>query len=142
VAFHLAWEAALQIARRRLANRLNATSIPASADSCRREAGEIANRDRFDRTTLTRLDRRLMPRGKEAGAVRAIVRDFETFVGIASFGGAGFSAAASLPELVQCLMRGGSAWALPSGVSQGWLIWSPPMPFALESNGRNKLHQL
>jgi hypothetical protein len=125
-AFHLAWEAALQIARRRLANRRNASSIPGSAESCRREAGEIADRDRFDRATFTRLVHRPMPRGKEAGAVRAVVQDFETFVRIASYNGAGLAATASLTELVECLERGGVALSLPCYDGDEWLIWTPP----------------
>jgi len=94
-AFHYAWEAALQIAKRRLADAVMSRAMHGCVDQIRRDGQVVAERVRFDNrlsmAILTRLDQRVKAADAEAGAVRAVVAEFDQFVGIASSGGAGAS---------------------------------------------------
>ena len=91
--FHYAWEAALQIARRSLADALMSRAVHGCADQLRRNGEVVAERFRFDNrlgmATLTRLDNRAAANDEEAAAIRTAVEEFDQFVSIASAGGAG-----------------------------------------------------
>ena len=91
--FHYAWEAALQIARRSLADALMSRAVHGHTDQIRRNGVVVAERFRFDNrlgmATLTRLDQRAAANDLEAEAVRTAVEEFDQFVSIASNGGAG-----------------------------------------------------
>jgi hypothetical protein len=92
-AFHYAWEAALQIAKRSLADALMSRAVHGHADQMRRGGEVVAERFRFDNrlamALLTRLDQRSTADDTEAEAVRTAVEEFDQFVGIASEGGDG-----------------------------------------------------
>lgn len=91
-AFHYAWEAALQIAKRRLADALMSRAMHGCVDQLRRDGQVVAERCRFDNrlsmATLTRLDQRAAASDEEAEAVRIVVAGFDRFVEVASAGGA------------------------------------------------------
>lgn len=92
-AFHYAWEGALQIAKRHIADGLVGRAINGCVDLIVRNGVVVAERHRFDNrlsiAALTRLDNRIAADHDEAEALRIIVEDFESFTEIVSNGGAG-----------------------------------------------------
>lgn len=92
-AFHLAWEAALRLARRRLADMLKGRARSGRVDPPRGEGRSIVKRFRFEfrfsLATFTRLDRRERALGEAPDAVRIVADGFEPFVRIAGAGGPG-----------------------------------------------------
>ena len=92
-AFHYAWEGALQIAKRHIADGLMGRAINGCVDRIVRNGVVVAERHRFDNrlsiAALTRLDNRIAADHDEAEALRIIVEDFERFTEIVSQGGAG-----------------------------------------------------
>ncbi len=95
-AFHYAWEAALQIARRQIADGLVRRAIHGCVDRIIRNGVVVAERHRFDNrlsmAALTRLEQRFASDSDDAEAVRIVVEEFDDFVGIVSEGGAGSAA--------------------------------------------------
>jgi len=94
--FHYAWEGALQIAKRLIADGLISRAINGYVDTIRRNGVVVAERHRFDNrlgmAALTRLDQRLAADHDEAEALRIVVEDFEQFSRIIANGGAGAAA--------------------------------------------------
>lgn len=92
-AFNYAWEAALQIAKRQIADALIGRAVRGCVDVVTRNGVVVAERHRFDNrlsmAALTRLDQRLAADHDEAEAVRICVEEFDDFAGIVSKGGAG-----------------------------------------------------
>lgn len=92
-AFHIGWEAALQLAKRRLADSLMARAMHGCVDQIRKDGEIVAERCRFDNrlsmATLTRLDQRAAASSAEAEAVRIVTEEFDSFVAAASASGAG-----------------------------------------------------
>jgi hypothetical protein len=88
-----AWEAALQIAKRQIADALIGRAMHGCVDVIVRNGVVVAERRRFDNrlsmATLTRLDQRLAANHDEAEAVRICVEEFDAFAGIVSKGGVG-----------------------------------------------------
>ena len=91
--FHYAWEGALQIAKRHIADALMDRAINGWVETIRRDGVVVAERHRFDNhislAALHRLDQRIAAQHDEAEALRIIVEEFETFAGIIAKGGAG-----------------------------------------------------
>jgi hypothetical protein len=94
-AFHYAWEGALRIARRLLADGLMARAMHGTVDTLRKDGVVVGERHRYDNrlsmAMLTRLDRRVVTDEDEAEAVQIVVEEFDQFAEIASEGGAGAS---------------------------------------------------
>jgi hypothetical protein len=92
-AFHLGWEAALQLARRRLADNLMARAMHGCVDQIRKDGEVVAERCRFDNrlsmATLTRLDQRAAATDAEAEAIRIVTDGFDEFLDLACCGGDG-----------------------------------------------------
>ncbi len=91
--FHYAWEGALQIAKRKIADGLVERAIHGSVDRVMRDGVVVAERHRFDNrlclATLRRLDERLSSDHEDSEAVRIVTEEFEAFSRIIAEGGAG-----------------------------------------------------
>lgn len=96
--FHLGWEAALLLARRRLFDVLLARAIDGQVETLTRE-DNMAKRHRHDNrlgcTLLGRLDRHVSHavEGEEPIAARMVAQDFERFVTMIEAGAGGMEAA-------------------------------------------------
>jgi len=92
-AFHYAWEGALQVAKRLLADGMMARAMLGNIDVFKRDGVVVGERHRFDNrlsmAMLKRLDQRLAVGHDEAEAVLIIVEEFDAFTEIVSKGGAG-----------------------------------------------------
>ncbi len=94
-AFHYAWEGALRIARRLLADALMARAMHGWVDTIKKDGVVVAERHRFDHrlamAMLTRLDGRLIPDRDEDEAIQIVAEELDQFITIACEGGAGAS---------------------------------------------------
>lgn len=90
-AFHLAWRAALLIARRRVADELMSRALHGVVDIVVQD-GIVSERHRYDNrlalALLTRLDRNVGA-AEDDPAARIVAEEFEQFARIAARGGAG-----------------------------------------------------
>ena len=96
--FHLGWEGALLLARRRLFDTLLARAIDGQVETLTRE-DNVGKRHRHDNrlgcTLLGRLDRHVSDavEGEEPMAARMVAQDFERFVTMIEAGAGGMEAA-------------------------------------------------
>jgi hypothetical protein len=109
--FHYAWEAALRIARRRLADALMSRAVHGCVDQFRRNGEVVGERVRFDNrlamALLTRLDNHVAASETECEAVDMAVEEFDQFVDVISSGG---GAAGFVAE--RRSKRAGAVWVL------------------------------
>lgn len=92
-AFHLAWSAAQQLARRRLADDVQSRAVHGCVDLIVSDGKVVGERHRFDNrlamAVLARLDRLALDKDNESDAVRYVAEEFDEFVAIAAAGGEG-----------------------------------------------------
>lgn len=92
-AFHLAWNAALQLARRRLADEVMSRALHGVVDVIVRDGEVWAERHRFDNrltmSVLARLDRQALQDDRENEDARLVAEEFDEFVDLVSAGGDG-----------------------------------------------------
>jgi|CXWL01.1.fsa_nt_gi hypothetical protein len=94
--FHLGWEAAVLLARRRLVDVLMSRAIDGQVDVLTRD-GNTATRHRHDNrlggAMLTRLDRLAEDPGEASTTARLIAQDFDNFIDMIENGAGGAQAA-------------------------------------------------
>lgn len=92
-AFHLAWNAALQLARRRLADELMSRALHGCVDLIVRDGEVWGERHRHDNrlamAMLTRLDRQAASADREDEDVRLVAEEYDEFVDLVVAGGDG-----------------------------------------------------
>jgi hypothetical protein len=92
-AFHLAWNAALQLARRRIADAVMSRAIHGCVDLIVRDGEIWGERHRYDNrltmAVLTRLDRQVLSDDDESEDSRLVAEEFEEFLDLVSDGGDG-----------------------------------------------------
>lgn len=91
-AFHIAWNAAEQLGRRRLEGAVVSRALNGCVEVIVR-GDEVIERHRFDNrhtmAVLTRLDQRVLARDDEARTARLVAEEFDQFVDIVCAGGKG-----------------------------------------------------
>jgi len=92
-AFHLAWEAALILARRRLSDELLSRAMNGCIEAIHRDGVIVAQKHRHDNrlamAVLTRLDRQTEDSGRDATAARVVADEFEQYLDLLAAGGDG-----------------------------------------------------
>ena len=95
-AFHLAWNAALHLAHRRLVDELTSRAVHGCVDVIVRDGKVWGERHRFDKrlsfALLTRLDRLVVACDDENRNARYVAEEFDEFVGIVCRGAEGEAA--------------------------------------------------
>lgn len=89
-AFHLAWEAALIHARRRLSDELLCRAMNGCVEAVHRNGVIVAEKHRYDNrlsmAVLTRLDRQTEDSRQDATAARVVADEFEQFLDVLGSG--------------------------------------------------------
>lgn len=89
-AFHLAWEAALIHARRRLSDELLSRAMNGCVEAIHRDGVIVAEKHRYDNrlsmAVLTRLDRQTEDSRQDASAARVVADEFEQFLDVLETG--------------------------------------------------------
>lgn len=92
-AFHLAWNAALQLARRRLADEVMSRALHGCVDVIVRDGQIWGERHRYDNrltmAVLARLDRQAQLDDHDNEDTRLVAEEFDEFVDLVSAGGDG-----------------------------------------------------
>jgi hypothetical protein len=95
-AFHIAWDAAELLARRRVSGEVLSRSMHGCVDVIVRDGEVWGERHRFDNrltmAVLTRLDRKAASLERESRTAQVVAQDFEAFVDLVCDGGAGAAA--------------------------------------------------
>ena len=92
-AFHLAWEAALILSRRRLSDELLSRAMNGCIEAIHRDGAIVAEKHRYDNrlsmAVLTRLDRQTEDSRQDASAARVVADEFEQYLDLLATGGEG-----------------------------------------------------
>jgi len=118
-AFALAWDAAMLLARRRLADDLYSRAVHGSAELIVRDGKIVAERHRFDNrlgmALLTRLDQQARAGSCADETVVRVAEEFDDFVEIVCDGGRGAADFIGERKLVNLWRKGREAKLLDKG---------------------------